>query len=52
MKKLILLVLVTAALAGAFFAFRWFRGESEYEDAVGDLHEEPATTEAPAPANS
>ena len=31
--------------------FRWFRGESEYEDAVRDLHEEPPTPEAPATAN-
>jgi hypothetical protein len=46
MKKMLLLALIVAGLAGAFFAFRWFRGETAYEDAVEELEEEegaPAT---------
>jgi hypothetical protein len=46
MKKLVLLTLVVGALAGAFFAFRWFRGDTAYEDAVQDLDEERPAQEA------
>lgn len=49
MKKLLLLILIVGALAGAFFAFRWFRGETAYEDAVDELEEEEG---APAPATA
>jgi len=49
MKKLLLLTLIVGALAGAFFAFRWFRGETAYEDAVDEL-DEVETTPAPATA--
>jgi hypothetical protein len=42
MKKLILLVLVISAIAGAFMAVRWFRGDSEYEDALREFEEEDA----------
>ena len=48
MKKLLLLTLVAGALAGAFFAFRWFRGETAYEDAVDELEEEEEGAPAPA----
>lgn len=49
MKKLLLLILIVGALAGAFFAFRWFRGETAYEDVVDELEEEEG---APAPATA
>jgi len=49
MKKLLLLTLIAGGLAGAFFAFRWFRGETAYEDAVDELEEEEG---APAPATA
>ncbi len=49
MKKLLLITLIVGALAGAFFAFRWFRGETAYEDAVDELDEEAG---APAPATA
>lgn len=50
MKKLLLLtVLVGGLAAGAFFAFRWFRGDTAYEEAVQDLEEEPL---APTPATA
>jgi uncharacterized membrane protein len=42
MKKLILVGVGCGLLAGAFFAFRWFRGETAYEQALADLDEEPA----------
>jgi hypothetical protein len=44
-KKLILLVLLIAAIAGALMAVRWFRGDTEYEDALRefDEEEEPAS---------
>jgi hypothetical protein len=36
-KKLILLTVIVGVAAGAFFAFRWFRGETAYDDAIDDL---------------
>jgi hypothetical protein len=50
MKKLILLVLVVAAVAGAFMAVRWFRGDTEYEDALREFEEQQTSTEEAAPA--
>lgn len=47
MKKIVLLVLIAAALAGGFFAFRWFRGDTAYEEAVHELDEEPQIDESP-----
>ncbi len=49
MKKVLLITVIAGALAGAFFAFRWFRGETAYEDAVDELDEEAG---APAPATA
>jgi len=45
MKKLILLILVIGAIAGAFMAVRWFRGDSEYEDALREFEEEDAVAQ-------
>jgi flagellar basal body-associated protein FliL len=45
MKKLILLVLVIGALAGAFMAVRWFRGDSEYEEALREFEEQETDSE-------
>jgi hypothetical protein len=42
MKKVIFAALVLGAIAGGFFLFRWFRGESDYEQAVQELDEGPA----------
>ena len=42
MKKVIFAALVLGAIAGGFFTFRWFRGESDYEQAVQELDEGPA----------
>jgi flagellar basal body-associated protein FliL len=45
MKKLILLVLVIGVAAGAFMAVRWFRGDSEYEEALREFEEQEAVAE-------
>jgi len=43
-KKLILLTVIIGLAAGAFFAIRWFRGETAYDDAIDDLEPvEPAS---------
>ncbi len=42
MKKSILAGSAAGLLAGGFFAFRWFRGESAYEKAVQNLQQESA----------
>ena len=44
MRKLLLLVLIAGFGAGAFFAFRWFRGDTAYEEAVQALDQEPVET--------
>jgi hypothetical protein len=49
-KKLILLTVIVGVLAGAFLAFRWFRGETAYEEAIHDLEEGPRVEPEPAPA--
>lgn len=41
MRKLLVLTLLGGVGAGAFFAFRWFRGDTAYEEAVRALDEEP-----------
>ncbi|HEY8838153.1 MAG TPA: hypothetical protein VIO16_10850 [Dehalococcoidia bacterium] len=41
MMKVIVAALVLGAIAGGFFTFRWFRGESDYEQAVQELDEGP-----------
>jgi hypothetical protein len=41
MRKLLLLALIGGFGAGAFFAFRWFRGDTAYEEAVQALDHEP-----------
>jgi len=47
MKILVILALVIGLAAGGFFAFRWFRGDSDFEDAVDDMEEtEPGTESA------
>jgi hypothetical protein len=48
LMKIVLLIVVAAALVGAFLAFRWFRGDTAYEEAVHDLDEEPQVEESPA----
>jgi hypothetical protein len=50
MKKLILLVLVITAVAGAFMAVRWFRGDTEYEDALHEFEEQQPMPDEGAPA--
>lgn len=53
MKKAIVLVLLLAALAGGFLAVRWFRGDSEYEEALREFDEQygpPETENMPAEA--
>jgi hypothetical protein len=40
LKKAIAAGVAAGLLAGGFFTFRWFRGETVYEQAVKDLHEE------------
>ena len=42
MKKVICAALVLGAIAGGFLLFRWFRGESDYEQAMQELDEGPA----------
>ena len=44
MRKLLLLALIGGVGAGAFFAFRWFRGDTAYEEAVQALDQEPLET--------
>lgn len=42
MMKLILAGVGIGLLVGAFFAFRWFRGETAYEQAIQEIDQEPA----------
>jgi hypothetical protein len=52
MKKLIILVVLIAALGGAFMAMRWFRGDAEYEEALREFEQQesfPEQTDEAAP---
>jgi hypothetical protein len=52
MRKLLLLALLGGFLAGAFFAFRWFRGDTLYEEALRALDEEEAAAQQEAGAEN
>ncbi len=51
MTKIILTGSAVGLLAGGFFAYRWFRGESAYEQAVQSLQQESAL-DAAIPASA
>ncbi len=52
MKKLILLAFLAGALAGMFFAYRWLRGETAFEEAVRELEAEPDVGAGSAPGST